>query len=162
MIILAQPRHHAALAELLEAVYIGEGYAPASSRDRLRDISAIASAGMLLVAPGPQGDEVAGAVVCVEHGVPLSEIAWSGEAEMRFLSVQHNHRGRGLGGQLVRACIAHAVSRSCGMVLSTQPSMTAAQRLYEAEGFKRAPSRDWTHSNGSKRLVFTRTTYGLD
>ena len=47
--------------------------------------------------------------------------------------------------------------RGCGcLVLSTQPSMAAAQRLYRAEGFERAPSRDWVHANGSERLVFAR------
>lgn len=161
MIIPAQARHHAALADLLEAVYIGEGFAPASSRDRLRDIAAIAGAGMLLVAPESKGDGVAGAVVYLEPGVPLSEIARPGEAEMRLLAVRHDHRGQGLGGKLVRACIALASSRSCGMVLSTQPAMTAAQRLYHAEGFERDPSRDWVHVNGSLRLVFIRPVDGL-
>lgn len=156
MIVRAQLHHHAALADLLEAVFIGEGYAPASSRERLRNIAAIAEAGALLVATGPSG-EVAGAVACVGHGAPLAEIALPGEAEMRLLSVHPGRRGRGVGGELVRACIAESARRGCGaLVLSTQPSMAAAQRLYRAEGFERAPSRDWVHANGSERLVFAR------
>ena len=38
----------------------------------------------------------------------------------------------------------------------TQPLMLVAQSLYQREGFKRVPSQDWTHSNGSERLVFSR------
>ena len=153
----AQPSHHAALADLFEAVFIGEGYAPASSRERLRNIAKIADAGLLLVATGPKGNEVFGAVFCVEISSPLCEIARYGEAEMRLLAVHSHYRGQGLGSKLIRACIAHAAKSSCNsLVLSTQPLMLVAQSLFQREGFKRVPSQDWTHSNGSERLVFSR------
>ena len=45
--IQAQPSHYAALADLFEGVFVGEGYAPASSRDRLRDITKVVEAGFL-------------------------------------------------------------------------------------------------------------------
>jgi len=35
-LVSAQPSHHAALADLFEAVFIGEGYAPGSSREHAR------------------------------------------------------------------------------------------------------------------------------
>ena len=133
--IQAQPSHYAALADLFEGVFVGEGYAPASSRDRLRDISKVAEAGFLLVATGPQGSEVLGAV-----------------------ALDSPHRGHGLGSKLIRACIAQATRYSLSsLVLSTQPSMFAAQGLYLSEGFKRVASRDWMHANGSERLVFSRS-----
>ena len=133
--IKAQPSHYAALADLFEGVFVGEGYAPASSRDRLRDITKVAEAGFLLVATGPQGREVFGAVALDSH-----------------------HRGHGLGSKLIRACIAQAARCSLNsLVLSTQPSMFAAQGLYLSEGFKRVASRDWMHANGSERLVFSRS-----
>ena len=158
VLVSAQPSHHAALADLFEAVFIGEGYAPASSSERLRNIAKIAEAGLLLVATGPKGNEVFGAVSCVEISSPLCEIARYGEAEMRLLAVHSHYRGQGLGSKLIRACIAHAAKRSScnSLVLSTQPLMLVAQSLYQREGFKRVPSRDWTHSNGSERLVFSR------
>ena len=76
---------------------------------------------------------------------------------MRLLAVHSHHRGQGLGSKLIRACIAQAARCSLNsLVLSTQPSMFAAQSLYLSEGFKRVASRDWVHANGSQRLVFSR------
>ena len=156
--IKAQPSHYAALADLFEGVFVGEGYAPASSRDRLRDITKVAEAGFLLVATGPQGSEVFGAVALVEISSYLCEIARHGEAEMGLLAVHSHYRGHGLGIKLIRACIAQAARCSLNsLVLSTQPSMFAAQGLYLSEGFKRVASRDWMHANGSERLVFSRS-----
>ena len=77
---------------------------------------------------------------------------------MRLLAVYSHYRGHGLGSKLIRACIAQAARCSLNsLVLSTQPSMFAAQGLYLSEGFKRVASRDWMHANGSERLVFSRS-----
>jgi ribosomal protein S18 acetylase RimI-like enzyme len=45
----------------------------------------------------------------------------------------------------VRACAdrARALGGRDRLVLSTQPAMRAAHRLYERLGFVRAPHRDW-------------------
>ena len=40
------------------------------------------------------------------------------------------------------------------MVLSTDPRMTAAHRLYERLGFRRLPERDWTPVPGIDLLVY--------
>ena len=40
------------------------------------------------------------------------------------------------------------------MVLSTDPRMTAAHRLYERLGFTRLPERDWTPVRGVDLLVY--------
>ena len=70
-----------------------------------------------------------------------------GEAEFRTLAVAPAGRGRGVGTALVRECIDRA--RALGrrrVVLSTQPMMHAAHRVYERFGFTRAPERDWSPS----------------
>lgn len=40
------------------------------------------------------------------------------------------------------------------LVLSTRPTMTSAQRLYERLGFARAPERDWSKAS-SAQIVYT-------
>ncbi|WP_372444840.1 GNAT family N-acetyltransferase [Microbispora corallina] len=79
----------------------------------------------------------------------------AGEAEMRALAVDPAARGRGVGGALVEAVAGLAASRGARrLVLSTQPRMTSAQRLYLAKGFDRLPERDWTPVPGLTLLAF--------
>ena len=42
------------------------------------------------------------------------------------------------------------------MVISTDPRMTAAHRLYERLGFTRLPERDWSPMPGVDLLVYAR------
>jgi ribosomal protein S18 acetylase RimI-like enzyme len=74
-----------------------------------------------------------------------------------MLVVDPEAQGRGVGELLVRTCLERA--RAAGkrrMVLSTAEGMTAAHRLYERLGFKRAPERDWTPLPGITLLIYTR------
>jgi ribosomal protein S18 acetylase RimI-like enzyme len=41
------------------------------------------------------------------------------------------------------------------MVISTDPRMTAAHRLYERLGFARLPERDWSPEPGVDLLVYS-------
>jgi len=62
-------------------------------------------------------------------------------AKLRFLLVEPDARGRGLGRRLVRRVIDHA--RRCGdrrIVLDTASDLVAARSLYAAEGFRRTAS----------------------
>ena len=66
------------------------------------------------------------------------------EAEIRALAVAPDGRGRGTGRALLRAVIERAAREGLRrLVLLTQPDMRAAQHLYEREGFRRLPERDW-------------------
>jgi ribosomal protein S18 acetylase RimI-like enzyme len=67
------------------------------------------------------------------------------EAELHLLAVSPAARGNGVAAALVAACERHA----CGlgyfkMVLSTQPTMRAAHRVYERLGYRRNAARDWS------------------
>jgi hypothetical protein len=42
------------------------------------------------------------------------------------------------------------------MVLSTDPRMTSAHRLYQRLGFSRVPGRDWSPVPGVDLLVYAR------
>jgi ribosomal protein S18 acetylase RimI-like enzyme len=62
-------------------------------------------------------------------------------AQLRFLLVEADARGRGLGRRLVRSVIGHA--RRCRerrIVLDTASDLAAARALYAAHGFRRTAS----------------------
>jgi DNA-binding MarR family transcriptional regulator/GNAT superfamily N-acetyltransferase len=71
----------------------------------------------------------------------------AGAAQLRFLLVEPEARGTGLGRRLVRAAVDHA--RSCGarrVVLDTASDLAAARALYAAQGFrqtKATPGAPW-------------------
>jgi ribosomal protein S18 acetylase RimI-like enzyme len=74
-----------------------------------------------------------------------------------MLVVDPAARGQGVGQLLVRACLDRA--RAAGkhrMVISTDPRMTTAHRLYERLGFSRLPERDWSPIPGTDLLVYSR------
>jgi ribosomal protein S18 acetylase RimI-like enzyme len=141
----------AAVAELTARVYVGEGFTPPEAEGRLRDVAARAEAGRLLVAVDEDG-VVIGAGSVFGAGTVYSQIAEPGEEEIRLVAVAPGARGRGTGEALVRALIAEVGDRP--VVLSTQPTMEAAQRLYARLGFVRCEERDWKRSNGRPMLAY--------
>jgi len=69
-----------------------------------------------------------------------------GAAQLRWYLVLPEARGRGLGTRLLREAVAFA--RDAGyesLLLWTVGALTAAARLYEAEGFRKAESRPGRH-----------------
>ena len=149
---------------LLNAVYAGEGYVPREHATRSYTRERLSAGGLVLVAH--DASELLGVVVLAYPDGELSQLAGPGEAEFRMLAVAPSGRGRGIGTMLVSACLDHASGEPFNanrLVLWTQPSMKAAQRLYERLGFERAPERDNVLpplSEGSppiEQLVYTRT-----
>ncbi|MHC0431684.1 GNAT family N-acetyltransferase [Streptomyces sp. O3] len=147
----ARAEEYEALGELTGQAYLRGGHLDLNDDDgylnTLRDVAGRAARGEVLVAvdqQAPEGAAPLGGVTFVLAGSPLADIARPGEAEFRMLAVDPAARGRGVGEALVRACLARAEAAGCtGMVLSTQPSMRTAHRLYERLGFARTPDRDW-------------------
>lgn len=140
------------IAEITASVYIGEGFSPESADGVLRDVEARAAATTLLVAVDEADGSVVGAVSLVPWGSPYRQIGYSGELEVRLLAVNPKTRGQGTGELLMRALMERAQAQP--IVLSTQPTMEAAQRLYLRLGFRRVAGRDWVRASGRTMLVY--------
>jgi putative acetyltransferase len=91
-----------------------------------------------IIAPGGQifvarhGGEVVGTCAVVPHGEGVMEIA--------KLAVAPAAQGAGLGRVLLEACVAYARRRGTRqLVLFSNSQLTAALKLYERLGFRRAP-----------------------
>ena len=125
---------------------------------QLRDGRDRAARAELLVAVDPSGGPLLGTVTFAPPGSPYANLAREGEAEFRMLAVSPEARGRGVGEALVRACLRRAGELGAGrVVLSTQPDMVLAHRIYERMGFVRTPDRDWSPVPGVDLM-----TYALD
>ncbi|MGW4286670.1 GNAT family N-acetyltransferase [Streptomyces sp. NPDC004673] len=143
----AEPAEYTALGEITAQAYLQDGLLDFGESDaylgELRDVAGRAAAAEILVAE--RGGVLLGGVTFVPAGGPMADIAGPGEAEIRMLAVARAGRGQGAGEALVRACVdrARAVEGCRSLVLSTQPTMHAAHRIYERLGFHRTPDRDW-------------------
>ena len=155
-IVPATPADFARIAELTVGVYTGEHLAESGYVPQLADVAGRADRAELLVARDKAGT-VVGSVALVLAG-DFGEVTESpDEAAFRMLVVDPAQRGQGVGEALVRGCLDRA--RAAGkrrMVLSTDPRMTAAHRLYERLGFTRLPERDWSPMSGIHLLVYAR------
>jgi ribosomal protein S18 acetylase RimI-like enzyme len=144
----ARSEDHQRLGDLTAAAYLDDGLLDFGAEDPylevLRDVARRAEHADVLVAIDA-GGVVLGGVAFVAGPGPFADVARDGEAEFRTLAVVPAGRGRGVGTALVRECIdrARALGR-CRLVLSTQPTMHAAHRVYVRFGFTRAPERDWS------------------
>lgn len=145
------------IARLTVEVYVGEDFSPPSAAESLGNIEHRSEHGEVLVAVDEQNN-VVGALSLVLGGGALAQISSDDEAEIRMLAVDPSRRRSGAGRALTQECIERA--RAAGkrkIVLSTQPTMHAAHRLYERFGFVREPARDWVRTNGRPMLAYGRS-----
>jgi len=151
----ARPEDFAAIARLTVDVYVGGQLATDAYTPQLADVAGRALRSDLLVARDADG-RIVGSVALVVSG-DFGEVTTSEEeAAFRMLVVEPDARGRGIGELLVTTCLQRA--RAAGkrrMVLSTDPRMTAAHRLYERMGFRRLAERDWSPMPGIDLLVYS-------
>jgi ribosomal protein S18 acetylase RimI-like enzyme len=140
---------------LLTQAYVDGGF---TAPDRAREIfapAAIHARGDILCAWFAGSAELAGMVIVVPPTSAAKRFAGDDEAEMHLLATASAFRRMGVGRALVHAAMDHA--RKAGlsrMLLWTQTSMHAAQRLYASAGFVRVPGRDFSDS-GQRFLFFT-------
>ena len=152
----ARPQDYDRIAELTVGVYVdgrlaSDGYTP-----QLADVAGRATRSELLVVRDDHG-RVVGSVALVLSGDFGEVTASDEEAAFRMLVVDPSARGRGVGQLLVSACLDRA--RAAGkrrVVISTDPRMTTAHRLYDRLGFTRLPERDWSPMPGIDLLVYAR------
>ncbi|SHG05369.1 GNAT family N-acetyltransferase [Streptoalloteichus hindustanus] len=147
----------AAVGDLMARVYVGEGYAGEAVVPLLSDTARRARQTELLVAVegDAERERRLGSVTLCRADSPYAQLARHGELELRMLAVEPTARGRGVGEGLVRALLDHA--RGIGgrrVVLSAQPTMYAAQRLFTRTGFLRDRERDWHTSFGLHMLAY--------
>ena len=152
----AVPEDFPRIAQLTVDAYVGDGLASEGYHRQLADVSGRSGLAELLVVRD-EGGRIVGSVALVLSGEFGEVTASDDEAAFRMLVVDATARGRGIGELLVRGCLDRA--RAAGkrrMVLSTDPRMSAAHRLYERLGFTRLPERDWSPIPGIDLLVYTR------
>ncbi len=138
----ARPREFRGIAELAEAAYRAlDGHFEEDYARELRDVHGRAASACVLVAD--DAGRVVGTVTYVPGPGPFAEFDGADEVGIRMLAVDPAVQGRGIGTALVEACIerAHADGKS-RIVLHSTPWMTAAHRIYEKIGFRRAPEID--------------------
>jgi ribosomal protein S18 acetylase RimI-like enzyme len=139
------------LSRLLTSAYVGGGFTDPGVARQAFQAEAVRQRGELLCAKDPGTSELIGVVVVVPPSSPARRLAQANEAELHLLATSPAHRGLGIGLALINAAMARAKQqRYQGMVLWTQPSMLAAQRLYERAGFQRVPEQDF--SNHGRRF----------
>jgi len=120
----------------------GHGIVLVAAEDGAADDGAVAGGllGTVMLEPWHDGSEVA---------------RDQQDAEVRALAVAPQAQGRGVGRALMLAVIDRA--RAAGarrLLLSTQPTMEAAQALYLSLGFARLPELDWSPAPGLTLLAF--------
>ena len=152
----ARPDDFARIAQLTVDVYVGGGLATPAYAPELADVAGRAERAELLVVRDP-GGRVVGSVALVLTGDFGNVITSDEEAAFRMLVVDPAAQGQGIGELLVTTCLDRA--RAAGkrrMVISTDPLMTTAHRLYQRLGFSRLPERDWRPEPGVDLLVYSR------
>lgn len=151
----ARPQEAAATAALVERCYVGEGFVSPQNPyvQELRDGDGRHREAELLVAT--LNGTIVGTVTWCPPGSPWREIAQNGEGEFRMLAVEPAARGRGVARTLLDACVDRSEAKGeRAVVISTTQDMTAAHRLYEGRGFRRAPDRDWWPRPGVHLWVY--------
>ncbi len=143
----AEPGRFEELGRLTVGAYAGvRGFHPGEGYlAELADVARRAALAVVLMALDSSG-RLLGGITYVPGPGPYFE--WDepdDSAGIRMLAVAADARGAGVGTALVRACLARARAEGRTRIwLHTTPEMTEAHRIYEREGFVRAPEADWT------------------
>jgi len=138
------PQADSALEALLYETYVRGGFTDAILASSLL-AAAVRARGEVLAAL--DRTDLLGTVTVVAPSSSARRLATREEFELHLLCVRSDARRRGIGEALVRAALQRAKAEGArGVVLWTQPSMEAAQRLYRRCGFERDPSADFNRA----------------
>ncbi|HEY6481270.1 MAG TPA: GNAT family N-acetyltransferase [Streptosporangiaceae bacterium] len=180
MIREARPGELAAVGDLRVAAYeaggfLNPGYAPqlralgtqgdgtvlvaiAADDPPAGAATATGPAGAVTGASADGGDgagKIAGTIMLVTWPRAGELVGGPDEAEIRALAVAPGVQQGGVGTGLLRTALNWAeLAGARRVVLSTLPAMRAAHRLYERNGFRRLPDRDWSPVPGVQLLAY--------
>ena len=132
MVELYRPEHAQAFESLNRAWLVDQGLLESADEPHLTNPheTIIAAGGQIFVAV--EGGTVVGTCAIVPHG--------PGEFEVVKLAVSPSAQGRGIGRELVNACLGFARQmRAQRVTLLSSSKLGPALRLYERSGFKYAP-----------------------
>jgi ribosomal protein S18 acetylase RimI-like enzyme len=137
-----EPRHHDGFRVLVAETLREFGFEPDPAFDGDLDDPAAAYAALWIAL---DGDEVVGSVALRDLG--------DGAVELKRMYLRPDQRGRGLGRELLALALAWSREQGARVVrLDTSERMVAAQRLYEAYGFRRVPGE--APRQGQCRLLY--------
>ena len=150
------PEEDQAIASLLIQSFIEEGYTERANAAQLTSPTELRKRGNILLAHSlSETDEILGMVILAQRTNSARQVAGLNEAELQLLAVHPFARRQGLASRLIEACELMALASGYQrMVLSTQPGMKAAHRVYERLSYRRNPMRDWARSDGRSFLVY--------
>ncbi|MFT4763783.1 MAG: ribosomal protein S18 acetylase RimI-like enzyme [Oleispira sp.] len=124
------------LSELLTEVYVGEGYVDAEQAVTMFEAAAIRSRGKIITASNVIQQSLAGLVIMVPPTSSARKLAKEDEVEVHLLAVKKDYRNNNLGHRLISELILQAQREEYNkIILWTQSSMIAAQKLYSKLGF---------------------------
>lgn len=150
----ARPDEMPKVGALRVATYVEQGLLAPDS-DYVPVLRAMGASGPAEVLVAVDGEEIIGTVTLRPFQGGGEVAASPQEAEIRALAVAPGFQGRGAGRLLLCSVIARAARAGVShLVLSTQPDMVVAQRMYVSEGFVRLPERDWSPQPGLTLLCF--------
>ena len=143
------------ISELLTQVYVAGGFTKPDEAVALFEPSEVRRRGMLICAREMQLSELAGMVIVVPPDSPFRRLAGENEAELHLLAVKSEYRRLGVGRKLVEAAVSSATrSGYSKLILWTQLSMNAAQKLYASANFLHIGNME---RNGRDFKVYERT-----
>lgn len=124
------------LSDLLMQVYVEGGFTDPEHARTVFDPSGVRRRGTLIGVREKKPAELAGIIILVPPESEACRLATDNEVEMQLLGVKSKYRNKGLGRQLVEKTISIAKNDGRSkMILWTQQTMKAAQKLYESFGF---------------------------
>jgi ribosomal protein S18 acetylase RimI-like enzyme len=163
----ARPGELAAVGDLRVAAYEAGGFLNPRYAPELRALGTQGDGTVLVAieaddppapaaADGSGGDgKIAGTIMLVTWPRAGELVGGPDEAEIRALAVAPGVQQGGVGtGLLLTALNWAELAGARRVVLSTLPEMRAAHRLYERNGFRRLPDRDWSPAPGVQLLAY--------
>lgn len=122
---------------VLNTVYVEGGFTPRDDAITLFQPSTVRKRGTIIGSRQHSTLKLSGFVIVVPHDSPARKFATNNQGEIHLLGVMPEFRKHRIGSRLIDASIEMARQNKWSkLILWTQPSMTSAQKIYVAAGFR--------------------------